>query len=349
MGLSVFNTPSAWRAADLERKKRWVYELTASDIEQLEGALLETKRQGLEVPNIGVDDFPLGDLADRLSQILVELERGMGLALIKGFPMERFTKPDAGTIFWGIGAHFGQAVAQNAFGDVLGHVRDLGKDWTTDMTARGYQTTLYQPFHNDSCDVVGLLCLRTAKTGGLSSIVSSVSIQNFMIENRPELAKLLQESFYVDRRGEQMAGDLPYYLTPIFNYHAQKLFVRYNRMYIESAQRFDEVPQLTCEQIEALDLFDTLCHEEGLRYDMELEPGDMQFLNNYVALHSRTAFEDFPEPDQKRHLLRLWLFTPGLQDVPNVFRMRYRDMDAWQENPRQPIYKLDNVMNVSSH
>jgi len=349
MNLAHFDIPAAWRATDLERDKRWIYELTTSDIEQLEAALRETKRRGLEAPNIGIDDFPLGDFADRLSRILDELERGLGVALIRGFPMERFTKPDAGTILWGIGAHFGRAVAQNAFGDVLGHVRDLGKDWTTDMTARGYQTTLHQPFHNDSCDVVGLMCLRTAQSGGVSSIVSSVSIQNVIIENRPDLAKLLLESFYVDRRGEQAAGDVPYYLTPIFNYHAQKLFVRYNRMYIESAQRFDEAPRLTSEQIEALDLVDALCRKDGLRYDMELEPGDMQFLNNYVALHSRTEFEDYPEPDRKRHLLRLWLFTPGLEDIPNVFRMRYRDMDAWQEDPRRPIYQLDDVMNVSTH
>jgi hypothetical protein len=120
-------------------------------------------------------------------------------------------------------------------------------------------------------------------------------------------------------------------------------------MYIESAQRFDEAPRLTSEQIEALDLVDALCRKDGLRYDMELEPGDMQFLNNYVALHSRTEFEDYPEPDRKRHLLRLWLFTPGLEDIPNVFRMRYRDMDAWQEDPRRPIYQLDDVMNVSTH
>ena len=226
MSLAHFDIPAAWRSASLDRENRWIYNLTADDIDQLDAALCDTKRRGLEVPNIGIDDFPLGDFTNRLSRILAELEGGLGVALIKGLPMERFTKPDAGTIFWGIGAHFGRAVAQNAFGDVLGHVRDLGKDWTTDMAARGYQTTLHQPFHNDSCDVVGLLCLRTAKTGGLSSIVSSVSIHNDIIEKNPELAKLLQESFYVDRRGEQAAGDMPYYLTPIFNYHAQKLFVR---------------------------------------------------------------------------------------------------------------------------
>lgn len=344
-----YDVPAAWRAADLEDEKRWVYELTSTDIEQLDAALQITKRRRLEVPNIGIDDFPLSALADQLSRILAELERGLGVALIRNFPMERYTKPDAGTIFWGIGAHLGRAVAQNAYGDVLGHVRDLGKDWTTDMNARGYQTTLHQPFHNDSCDVAGLLCLRTAKSGGLSSFVSSVSVHNAIAEKNPDLWSVLWKPFYVDRRGEQAEGHTPYYLTPIFSDHAQKLFVRYNRMYIESGQRFDEAPRLTPQQIEALDQFDALCHDDELRYDMALRPGDMQFLNNYVVLHSRSEYEDYPEPDRKRHLLRLWLFTPGLEDIPDTLRMRYRDMDAWQANPRPPIYKLDDVMNVSTH
>lgn len=349
MSGTQFDIPAAWRAADLKRDRRWIYELRPDDIRQLEDALRETKRRGIGVPDIRRDDFPLGDFAHRLAEFLGELERGRGVMLIRGLPMDRLSKPDAGTIFWGIGAHMGRAVAQNAYGDVLGHVRDIGKDWTTDMTARGYQTTLHQPFHNDSCDAVGLLCLRKAKSGGLSSIVSSVSIHNEIVAKRPDLALLLQQPFHVDRRGEEAEGDTPYYLTPIFSYHAGGLFVRYNRMYIESAQRFEEAPRLTPEQIEALDVIDALCDDGDLRYDMALEPGDMQFLNNYIVLHSRSGYEDHPEPDRKRHLLRLWLFTPGLRDIPDALRMRYRDMDAWQENPRPPIYELDDVMNVSTH
>ena len=120
-------------------------------------------------------------------------------------------------------------------------------------------------------------------------------------------------------------------------------------MYIESAQRFAEVPRLTAEQKEALDAFDALCTDPRLRFDMDFRFGDMQFLNNYVTLHSRTGYEDFPEPDRKRHLLRLWLFTAGLFDIPEALRMRYRDMDAWQKNPRAPIYKFEDIMNVSTH
>ena len=347
--LEPYRKPAAWRTADLTQDSCWLCNLTAGDIKELDAALEGVRRRGLGVPEIGKNDFPLGGLAKKLRHILEDLEEGRGVVLVRGLPMERYSKQDAGTIFWGIGTYLGRSVAQNAYGDVLGHVRDIGKDWTTDMKARGYQTTLHLPFHNDSCDVVGLLCLRTAKQGGLSSIVSSVSIHDEMMRRRPDLAKLLYEPFYVDRRGEEAAGDLPYYLTPIFNYYKSRLFIRYNRTYIESAQRFAEVPRLTPVHMEALDMFDALCRDNILRYDMALQPGDIQFVNNYVVLHSRTQYEDHADPDKKRHLLRLWLFTPGLTDVPDSLKMRYRDMDAWQANPRAPMYNVDEIMNVSSH
>jgi hypothetical protein len=342
-------SPAAWHADDLAADQRWVYELSGKDVSELEAALEHSKRINIAVPALKREHFPLPNMTNRLGAILRELEEGLGIVLVRGLPIERYTKQDAGTIFWGLGAHLGRAVAQNAYGDVLGHVRDLGKDWTKDMTARGYQTTAYQPFHNDSCDVVGLFCLRTAKSGGLSSIVSSVSIHNEMVRSRPDLARVLYEPFYVDRRGEQAAGDAPYYITAIFNFHRGRLFNRFNRMYIESAQRFSDVPRLTPEQKEALDLFDALCMDERLRFNMDFRQGDMQFLNNYVTLHSRTSYEDYPDPDKKRHLLRLWLFTPGLADIPDGLRMRYRDMDAWQKNPRPPIYSFEEIMNISTH
>jgi hypothetical protein len=344
-----FLCKAAWHAKDIDAHRTWVYDLTPTDVAELEAALAESKHQRVEVPAIRKEHFPLPALSRILSRFLTELEEGRGIVLVRGLPIDRYTKQDAGTIFWGLGAHLGRAVAQNAYGDVLGHVRDLGKDWTKDMSARGYQTTAHQPFHNDSCDVVGLFCLRTAKQGGLSSIVSSVAIHNEIVTRRPDLARVLYGTFYVDRRGEQAPGDPPYYLTSIFNYHKGRLFNRFNRMYIESAQRFPEVPRLTAEQKEALDFFDALCMDERLRFDMDFRQGDMQFLNNYVTLHSRTGYEDFPEPDRKRHLLRLWLFTPGLADIPDALRMRYRDMDAWQKHPRAPIYKFEEIMNISTH
>jgi hypothetical protein len=341
--------PAGWHAADLAKDRSWVYELNAAEVAELDAALKAASARGIGVPALRREDFPLPTLAPKLERLRRELEQGRGITLVRGLPIERYSKQDAGTIFWGLGMHLGRPVAQNAYGDVLGHVRDIGKDWTKDMNARGYQTRSHQPFHNDSCDVVGLFCLRTAKEGGLSSIVSSVAIHNEIVTGRPDLAKVLYQPWYVDRRGEEAKGDTPYYTTPIFNFHNGRLYNRFNRMYIESAQRFPEVPRLSAAQKEALDLFDALCLDPRLRFDMDFRFGDMQFLNNYVTLHSRTGYEDFPEPDRKRHLLRLWLFTTGLADIPDALQMRYRDMDAWQQHPRAPIYKFEDMMNISTH
>ena len=345
----AMNVIAAWRGASMRERTDWIYDLTAADREDLDAALAGVRTRGLDIPAIGKKDFPLPRLGPSLQQLLHGLEVGRGFCLLRGLPIERYSKQDAGVIFWGIGQHLGRAVAQNAQGDVLGHVRDMGRDGRRDMHARGYQTRMHLPFHNDSSDVVGLMCLRTAKSGGLSSIVSSVAVHDEMLRLRPDLAKLLYEPFCVDRRGEEAPGDRPYYLTPIFNPHRGRLFNRFNRSYIISAQRFPEVPRLTAAQNEALDMVDSLCRSNEFRLDMELRPGDIQFVNNYVVLHSRTEYEDYEEPDIKRHLLRLWLFTPGLMDRPPALSDRFRDMEAWQAHPRPPSYHFVDMQEAATH
>ncbi len=166
---------------------------------------------------------------------------------------------------------------------MLGHVRDLGRDQYKDMHARGYQTASLLPFHNDSCDIVGLCCLETAKDGGLSAVASSVSVYNALLRSRPDLVKVLTQPFYADRRGEESEGQKPYYVTPIFIWHKGRMFNRFNRTFIDSAQRFNEVPRLTPLQIEALDAIAALCKDPTFRLDMKLERGDMQFVNNYCV------------------------------------------------------------------
>jgi hypothetical protein len=240
-------------------------------------------------------------------------------------------------------------VAQNAQGDVLGHVRDLGRDQYKDMHARGYQTASLLPFHNDSCDIVGLCCLETAKSGGLSAVSSSVSVYNALLRSRPDLVKVLTQPFYADRRGEESEGQKPYYVTPIFIWHKGRMFNRYNRTFIDSAQRFDDVPRLTPLQIEALDSLAALCKDPTFRLDMKLERGDIQFVNNYCVLHSRTAYEDHQDEERRRHLLRLWLRTPAFEDFPAALRDRYQDMDKWRSNPRAPSYSFVTMKEVTTH
>lgn len=297
---------AAWRGSDLGTTDEWIYQLSTAEIDELENALATVRQHGTSMLNVGRDDFPLPTLGRELARIADELETGRGFVLIRGLPIERYTEADASVIYWGLGQHLGIPVSQNAAGHLLGHVRDTGRKFS-DPTVRGYQTTIHLPYHTDSSDVVGLLCLRPARTGGLSTIVSSAAIYNEILAQRPDLIERLYQPYFFDHRGEEQPGECPYYTAPLACWRNGQLSIRHIRGYIESAQRFPEVPRLERADIEMLDLIDSLANSPEFRLDMDFHPGDMQFLNNYAILHSRTEYEDFTEPALKRHLLRLWL------------------------------------------
>jgi len=314
--------PSAWYGPAMAGSSDWVEQLSDAEITEIEVATARLAENRIEIPSIRRDDFLLPALGFRLPGILKEVLDGRGFALLRGLPVERWTHREAAIAFCGLGAHLGCRRSQNAQGHVLGHVKDLGLS-SSDPNVRIYQTHERQTYHTDSCDVVALLCLQSAKLGGLSSLVSSVTIFNEMRRRRPDLLKLLFSPIETDRRGEVPEGRKPYFTIPIFNWYAGLLSVVYQRQYIESARRYLDVPPLTDLQIEALDLFDALANDPALNFEMELHPGDVQLVHNHTLLHDRTAFEDWPEPERKRHLLRLWLAPPNARPLPQVFAERY--------------------------
>lgn len=313
---------AAWTAADLVRSQAWMHRLDAGDVAEIERAVVRVEERGLDPARIGRADFPLPGLAEKLDRLLEDVVRGRGVALVQGLPVERWPRARAARAFLGIGAHLGRALPQNRDGHLLGHVRDVGAD-PGDPGSRLYQTRATQKFHSDSCDVVGLLCLAPSKAGGVSRVVSSVAAYDEMLRQRPELAAKLFRPLATDRRGEVPAGAQPYYSIPVFNWHAGLLSTVYNREYIDSALRFPSAPRLGRRQVEALDLFDAVCEDASLSYGMDLAPGDIQLLHNHQVLHGRTGFEDWPEPGQKRHLLRLWLCPPSGRPLPPCFAERY--------------------------
>lgn len=331
--------PGAWRGAELKQHpERWTLTLNAADNAELRAAVAHAQSRHRRIPELSASDFPLPRLAPRLGAMLQELLHGQGFMVLEGFDIEPMSTQDAALAYWGLGAHLGQGRAQNAQGELLGHVTDLGVDYRNNPNVRGYQTALRLPFHNDSADLVGLLCLRTARTGGLSRIVSSQTLHDVLLERFPEVLATLYEPFHMDRRGEAPAGKLPYYSGPCFEWVAGRLFCRYNRSFIESAQRFPEVPRLTDAQKLALKTMDDLCADPALHLDMALKPGSMQFLCNYSVLHSRTAYEDWEDRDRRRYLLRLWLDTGRIPRLPASWVDRFEDMDLWQRNPQPPIF-----------
>ncbi len=311
--------PSAWYGRDLRHSDQWIFRLSNADIAEIEGAV-EASR-ALKIQDIGRAQFPLPQLGFRLDALLDELLDGRGFTLVRGLPMERYDTETAARAYWGIGSYLGSPRSQNARGDLLGHVIDLKRS-ADDPTARLYQTSARQNYHPDSTDIVGLLCLRKAMKGGASSILSSVTIYNEMQKRRPDLAAELLQPFCMDRRGEVPAGKNSWFTMPIFNWHQGLLTTHFTRPYINSAQRFPEVPRLTPRQVEALDFFQELCEEPDIHLDMDFEPGDMQFLQNYQTLHDRTAFEDWPDPAKRRHLLRLWLCASRGRELPPAYADR---------------------------
>jgi hypothetical protein len=297
---------SAWRGAEIAADPAWISTLTEAEVEELSRALRGVQARGLPTTAITRADFPLPVLAPRLAVWLGEAREGRGFFVVRGLPADRFSEAEREAIFWGIGTHLGTAVSQNSHGEMLGHVFDQGRTYGAPNT-RGYQTKARLDFLTDRCDLVGLLCQRRAKEGGLSSVVSTVAVHNEILRTRPDLLPILYRGFHYS---EREAADNPTGVTPrpipVFSRHQGVLSCRFIRNPIETGAERRGVP-LTAEEREALELMSALSAREDMRLDMMLEPGDMQFCNNYVTSHARTAFEDWPEPELRRLMVRLWL------------------------------------------
>lgn len=303
--------PVAWKGTELAGDASWVYPLTGADIAQLDAALAEVKRRGLAFPRFAREDFPLGDFATQLQRVSDELENGKGFFLLRGLPVERYTDEEIDLLYYGIGLHLGVPVTQNAKGELLGVVTNVGDP--KQPGTRVYETSAYLPYHTDLSDVVGLLSVRKAREGGLSSLVSAATVYNEILGKHPEYLGLFFRPVYFAHLGEVLPS-----LSPIFSVHEGKLSCRYLRQYIELGQEIRGLP-LSRVDLEALDLFDSIIHDPGIRLDMMLEPGDIQIANNYVVMHSRTRFEDHDELARRRKLLRLWLKMPNARALAPDF------------------------------
>lgn len=314
--LTRYDHPAAWTASELEAQSdEWVYRLTGEDLAELDAALRQIRSKGLIVPNFGQDDFPMPELAARLDGHIKDLEFGIGILNIVGFPVEKYSKDEVSAIFWGIGSYIGPPWAQNAAGHVLGDVRDQGRS-IDDPSARGYQTTVDMDLHTDGADIVGLLCLKKAKEGGENQLVSAIAAFNKLLEINPDAAEhLLHTNFHLDWRGEEGPGEKPYYTLKLFAETARGLTSFAVVPYVHSAQRLEEVPRLTAQNLAALEAYEKAKWDESLVVRVLQEPGNMLFLNNHYLLHARSDFVDHDEPGEKRHLRRLWLESKAWGDA----------------------------------
>jgi hypothetical protein len=317
---------AVWRAEELARATDWIRPITPAEQEELDAAMRAVTRRGLAWREMTREDFPIPRLARALAEVAHELEDGRGVVLLRRLPVERYTEDELRVVYWGLGLHLGTPRYQNPDGELIGDVRDENRLYggVREAVAAGEPRSSRNKarsagplrFHTDRVDVVTLLCVRQAARGGQSRIASSIAVHNTILERRPDLHALLCAPYYHSRQGEA-AGEGRYYAMPIFAVHAGRFTSQYSRTFVEAAQHIPGVPRLTAAQEEALDLWAEVCDE--LAYTMDLEPGDVQLLNNHVVYHARTTYEDDPAPGRDRFLMRLWLSMPNSRALPPGF------------------------------
>lgn len=316
----ILEEECCWTAADVASESTWTEMLSPAELEELDAALRVALAKSTDILEVGREDFPLPQFAERLAGIERELIDGRGFVRLRGIDRDRYNQAEMEMIYWGIGRHLGEPWPQNKRGHLLGDVTDQNKA-PDDPTARGNEIGgAALAFHCDGSDLVGLMCLQNGIEGGLSGVANSVAIHNQLVREAPECAAALYAPQPFDYRGEEKKGGRPWYSIPVFSDWNDRLFVRCIPPFIFASQRHEAAPRLTPEAKAGLKRIVELTEDPNYHVHMELLPGDMQFINNYHVMHGRTAYSDAREAGQIRHLKRLWLETQVLADRPPHFK-----------------------------
>ena len=236
------------------------------------------------------------------------LHSGRGFVLLTGIDVDRYPEETLRQIFVGIGAHFGISVSQSHRGDYLGDVIDRREAGNQRPYRRGGMISM----HRDPSDIVGLFCYRNAKSGGLSRVASAATVWNTFLKERPDLLPPLIDGFQFYRPAADRGGSaaLTPVKLPVFAADLDgQIHCSFTPELIKSGAQHDG-GSLSPLAAEALAFFEEVTNREGVFLDMEFRPGDMQFLNDRTTVHGRTDYQDWPEPERRRHLFRLWLMCP---------------------------------------
>ena len=297
---------AAWTAQTMANKpEKWFFTLSPEETDEIRQAVDHVQHLGLSLEEISSENFPLPLLVPRLMEWKAMLKSGQGFFALRGLPVEDWGDERSAIAFWGLGHNLGIPGGQNPQNELLGHVKDYDEEGDN-PSVRRYRTAGNIDFHCDAADVVGLLCLRKAKSGGQSRIASSTAIYNEILKQNPDLAQQLFEPMLLDLRGEHKPGDAPVRKMVPAAFAKGDLKVFWHSEYFRSSDRHQGYA-FSQEQTELLDLFDNLAASPEFHIDMWLEPGDMQFISNHTIVHARTEYEDGSGDNEKRHLLRLWL------------------------------------------
>ncbi|PIW27374.1 MAG: hypothetical protein COW30_10385 [Rhodospirillales bacterium CG15_BIG_FIL_POST_REV_8_21_14_020_66_15] len=330
--LTPVTEKSAWTAAELADDPGWTRILGSKEIAALERATAERDFRGKGALQFEREDFDEPALAALADWAVEELENGRGCVLIKGLEVDRYDRPRIEAMYWALAVLLGIPMHHNPDGDIIGEVTDQGLDYN-DPLIRGYKTRQKLFFHCDGLDIVSLLCLQPSMSGGESQIASSTAVYNEILATHPEYLQPLFEGFRFNLRGEGEAGEthpVTRHKVPVYSWCDGRLSCRYLRKAIIEGQNFIGEPISDLARA-ALDYMQDLCASDKFRYDMPFEPGDIQILNNYVTLHSRAAFEDWPDGTRKRNLLRIWM------NLRNGRKLEPRFADRYNTGPRTPM------------
>jgi len=317
--------PAAWYGRDYQDRDDWIHQLSATEIAEIETAVARAQDAGREIMALSPENFDLPVLAARLKRIRAELLDGCGFAVIRGLPVERYDLREAAMAFFGLGSHIGAPRSQNSEGHLLGHVCDLSHNPAENPHQRGYRAAGPLGFHTDSADIAALLTWRKSKTGGQGKIASSVTVYNEMLRRAPALLRSLFGPVNRDRRGEVPDGMKPWWTMPIYQWHAGYLNSHFNHGYILSSDRFDELEPMSDTLKEAFEVLMDICEEVHLKVDYQ--PGDIGLVNNHQILHGRADYEDWPELERRRYLLRLWLCPKDGRPLPAAYAQRYGSVE----------------------
>lgn len=327
--------PADWTGAELEVRTDWRFEATAAESAHLvDMARAAAARLGGDPNRLLAAvraDLDLGPFADRAEAMLAAVRAGPGIALYRGLPMDALSPLEAATVYWAVGLHMGEPQSNNPEGDMIGHVLDAGREYGHPRH-RGYQTAAEMDYHCDQTDAVALLCIRTARSGGTSKVASSVRLRNEALRRRPDLHAVLSRPFCWTKHGETDPDEAPYFESPVFNFADGRLSTAFGPQHIMKGHLLPGAPDMTPPQREAIDLVSALAEEH--RATMEFRPGDIQILNNYTCVHTRTAFEDWPEPERRRVLWRLWLAIPDFR-APTPYSTQWSRGVATSDTRRQ--------------
>lgn len=328
--------PALWRGDDMAASQDWIYPLADDAIAELEAATQTALSKGIDWPDMRPEDFELPSVSGLLDQVADELENGSGLAKLTGLNLTRYSEAERRTLYYGLALNLGTPMSMSnegmimsdvtdegaAAADKYGKVESAGNEDFVSSRGRVHSTGPLR-YHNDRCDVVALLCVAAAKTGGLNQIASVPKIHNEMLARRPDLLELVFQDYHRSRLGEEFGDNAAWYALPIFAQASDHFTCHYSRTYIEAAQMNEAVPKMRPEHWQAIELMIEIADE--VAFETAQQPGEIQLLNNHVTFHARGAYEDHPEPERRRLLHRLWLSMPNSRPLPDSYQVLFRD------------------------